>query len=378
MGKIGLVVNPIAGLGGRVGLKGSDGAEIQARARALGAEPHAMRRAAMALTVLNQHLPGMEIVTYPDDMGAVSAAEANTPAEIIGHLPPGGTSAQDTIRAARALRSEAVDIILFCGGDGTARDIYQAVGSDFPVLGIPAGVKVHSGVFAATPQTAGELVFRYIHAGKTGLQQAEVVDIDERNYRQGVLATQLYGYLTIPYHRRLIPGVKTPSFGSDETVLRAIAEEMVGSMEPGWCYILGPGTTTRAVMLQLELPKTLLGVDVVGDGRLLASDVNESQLLEHTKIGKCRILVAPIGGQGFVLGRGNQQISPAVIATVGVSQLNIISTPSKIFALQGKPLVVDTGDVHIDAELTGMHRVITGAGETMIYPVVSVVSAEES
>ena len=378
MCKIGLVVNPVAGIGGRVGLKGSDGAEIQARARALGAEPQAMRRAAMALTVLIQRLPELHVITYPGDMGAVSAAEANTPAAIIGHLPVRGTSAQDTIMAARLMRSEGVDLILFSGGDGTARDIYQAVGSEFPVLGIPAGVKVHSGVFAATPQAAGELAARHIKSVKSGLQLAEVLDIDERKYRQGVLATQLYGYLTIPFHRRLITGVKTPSFGSDETVLKAIADEIVASMEPGWNYILGPGTTTGAVMLQMGLPKTLLGVDVVRDGRVLAADVNESQLLEYANGGNCRILVAPIGGQGFVLGRGNQQISPTVIAAVGVRQVTIISTPSKIFALQGKPLVVDTGDVHIDAELAGMHRVITGASETMIYPVESVVTVEES
>jgi len=374
MGEIGVVVNPVAGLGGRVGLKGSDGVEIQAHARALGAEPQAMRRAAIALTVLIQQLPDLHVITYPDDMGAASAAEANIPAEIAGHIPPGGTSAQDTIKAAQFMKSRGVDLILFTGGDGTARDIYQAVGSDFPVLGIPAGVKVHSGVFAATPQAAGELVARYINSGNKGLQLAEVLDIDERKYRQGALATQLYGYLSIPYHRRLIPGVKTPSFGGDETVLRAIGVEIVSSMEPGWCYFLGPGTTTRAVMQKLGLPKTLLGVDVVGDGCLLDEDVNERQLLEYAKDGNCRIIVAPIGGQGFVLGRGNQQISPAVIAAVGVSNVGIISTPAKIFALQGKPLIVDTGDAYIDAELAGMHQVVTGLGEKMVYPVVSVLT----
>jgi len=377
VGKIGLVVNPVAGLGGRVGLKGSDGAEIQARARALGAEPQAMRRATIALAALIQQFPDLHIITYPDEMGAVSTAKANITAKIIGHLPPEETSARDTIKAARLMRSEGVDLILFSGGDGTARDIYQAIGSDFPVLGIPAGVKVHSGAFAATPQAAGELAVRYIDGKRVGLQLAEVLDVDEGKYRQGVLATQLYGYLSIPYHRRLIPGVKTPSFGNDESVLRAIAAEIVSSMEPGCHYILGPGTTTRAIMQQIGLPKTLLGVDVIQNGDLLAADMNEEGLLAIAKDGNCRIIVTPIGGQGYIFGRGNQQISPAVIAAVGVGQVTIISTPSKIFALQGKPLLVDTGDVKVDAELAGMHKVVTGLGDAMIYRVVGGLNAEE-
>jgi len=377
MGEIGLVVNPVAGLGGRVGLKGSDGAEVQSRARALGAEPHAMRRAGTALAALKQQLPDLHIITYPDDMGAVSAAEANVPSEIIGHLPRGVTSAEDTIKAAKSMRSAGVELILFAGGDGTARDIYQAVGSDFPVLGVPAGVKIHSGVFAATPQAAGELAARYINTRKPRLRLAEVLDIDEGKYRQGVLATQLYGYLSIPYHRRLIPGAKTPSFGSEETVLEAIAVEIVGSMEPGCHYILGPGSTTRAIMQEMGLPGTLLGVDVIQNGDLLAADANEDELLVIAKDGSCRIIVTPIGGQGFIFGRGNQQISPAVIAAIGVGKVTIISTPSKIIALQGKPLLVDTGDDQVDAKLAGMHKVVTGLGDAMIYPVVSDLSGQE-
>lgn len=378
MTAIGLVVNPVAGLGGRVGLKGSDGAEIQAQARSLGAEPQAMRRASMALSALKQRLPDLHLITYPHDMGASSANKLNIPFELVGHLNSMKTTAEDTIEAARNMRSAEVELILFCGGDGTARDIYQAIGSDFPVLGIPAGVKVHSGVFAATPQAAGELAGNYVNRTKKGLKLAEVLDIDEHAYRRGVLATKLYGHLTIPYHQRLIPGIKTPSFGSDETVMSAIAAGVVASMEPGCCYILGPGTTTKAIMEQLGLSKTLLGVDVVQDGSLKAADVNERQLLGIAKDCSCSIIVSPIGGQGFVLGRGNQQISADVIRAIGVDKVRIVAAPTKIFALQGKPFVVDTGDVLIDVGIAGLHKVITGSGERMIYPVVSVLTFEEN
>ncbi len=367
--RIGLIVNPVAGIGGRVGLKGSDGRAIQKQARALGAIPQAFQKAKQALKKLRPHRDDLEIITYPGEMGATSALESGFTPREIGSIQPGHTTPDDTQRAAQQMMLCGAELLLFAGGDGTARDIYAAIGTQLPVLGIPAGVKIHSGVFAASPVRAGELAVLYLVGKQIELREAEIMDIDEEMVRQGTLEAKLFGYLRIPYERRMIPGLKCASSSGEATAIEAIAIDIIEQFEEDCLYILGPGTTIRGIAARLELEKTLLGVDVIQNQKLVDTDVNEAELLDLIEGQKARIIVTPIGGQGFLFGRGNQQISPQVIAKVGKQNLIVVSTAEKIYALNGRPLLVDTGDARIDRILQGYIRVVTGYGETLMYKV---------
>lgn len=366
--RLGLIVNPLAGIGGRVGLKGSDGIEIQSKAFALGAVPQSGERAIQTLVRLAPLLSELELITYPGEMGAQVARLAGFEPRVIGIIQPGKTTPQDTQQAAQAMQQIGVDLILFAGGDGTARDIYTAIGEEFPVLGIPAGVKIHSAVFAVTPDSAGELA-RLALSGRVGYRKAEVMDVDEEAYRLGSLVAHLYGYLSVPYRRDLVQSAKAASNPGEAAAMEAIAIEIVNRMQPGMLYVIGPGTTTRAIHQCLGLPKTLLGVDVVQDRRVVELDVNEAQLLKLLAGMPAQIVVTPIGGQGYLFGRGNQQISPAVIRLVDTHNIVVASTKDKIHALQGQPLLVDTGDPELDQTLEGYTRIITGYHEEIVYRV---------
>jgi predicted polyphosphate/ATP-dependent NAD kinase len=365
---LGLIVNPLAGIGGRVGLKGSDGRQIQQKALALGALPGAERRAMQSLERIGAP-EGLEIVTYPAEMGENAAHACGLAPRVIGSIRAGATSAQDTQRAARDMKRLGVDLLLFAGGDGTARDVYQAIGEGLPVLGIPAGVKMHSAVYATRPSSAGDLAAAYLEGRVSGLREVEVMDVDEEAMRAGVVSSRLYGYLSVPFESRLLQGLKTPSRPAEEAAMRAIAAHVIANMEQDWLYIIGPGTTTRAITSGLGLPKTLIGVDVVHAGRLLAADVNEAQLLQLLRARPARIIVTPVGGQGYLFGRGNQQISPEVIRQVGKQNVIVVSTPGKIHALAGRPLRVDTGISEVDEMLSGYIRIVTGYEEWIVYRV---------
>ncbi len=381
--RIGLIVNPIAGIGGRVGLKGSDGSAIQKRAAELGAVPESQDRAVQAVEQLRPVPRDLEIITYPAEMGEDAARRCGFQPTVIGSIRPQRTTPQDTINAATDMVRLEVDLLLFAGGDGTARDIYRAVGNrsrhspgqEIPVLGIPAGVKIHSAVFAANPTSAGELARLYLQGQVSSLKEAEVMDIDETAYRQGIVSAKLHGYLRIPFRRRLIQSAKTPSGPGEEEAMRAIACDVIDDMEDRCLYIIGPGTTTRAITAGLGLSKTLVGVDVItarspGRGELTAADVSESQLLQLIEPPNAKIIVTPIGGQGHIFGRGNQQLSPRVIDKVGLHNIIIVSTPEKLHSLHGRPLWVDTGDRTVDRILAGHIQVVTGYNERVVYRVV--------
>jgi len=367
--RLGLIVNPIAGIGGRVGLKGSDGAEIQKKALELGAVPQSLNRAIQALERIQSIKDDLEVITYPGEMGEDAARACVFEPTVIGSIKPGKTTAEDTDNAAKEMLRLKVNLLLFAGGDGTARDIYNAVGERIPVLGIPTGVKIHSAVFATNPMNAGDLAVLYLQGRVSSLREAEVMDIDEEAFRQGIVSAKLYGYLKIPFQRRLVQNLKTPSNPGEKASQQAIAYEVVSKMEDGWLYIIGPGTTTRAITSRLGLDKTLIGVDVVAEGKLVAADVNESQLLSLIEGHNAKIIVTPIGGQGCIFGRGNQQISPEVIKKVGRDNIIVVSTTGKINALGGRPLWVDTGDRAVDRMLSVHIRVVTGYNEQIIYKV---------
>ena len=364
--RLGLIINPLAGIGGMVGLKGSDGAGTVREALALGAVPQAQGRAAEMLRQLVPLRGSLEIVTYPAEMGADQAKACGFEPIVVGAIKPGATTGEDSRDAARELLERGVELLLFVGGDGTARDIYEAVGESLPVLGVPAGVKMHSSVYATSPRRAGDLVRDFL-AGRAPVRPMEVMDIDEEKFRAGDVSAKLYGYLSIPFVASLLQGAKSASrsgAGDLATLARYVAQQV----DDDWRTILGPGTTLREVAKELGVDKTLLGVDIVLRRALIARDVNESELLRIVDGNRCRIVVTVIGGQGFILGRGNQQLSPRVIRAVGLENLLVVATVDKLVALSC-PLRVDTGDTELDQELSGYRRVITGSGEESIWRV---------
>lgn len=377
MRSLGLIVNPVAGLGGRVGLKGSDGEDTVRRALELGAVPVSPARATEALRPLLASPEGPNVITYPGSMGEEEAREAGLCPEVIGSIGPAGTTAQDTRRAARDLLDRGVDLILFAGGDGTARDIYDSIGDAVPVVGIPSGCKIHSGVFAAHPRAAGELARLFLDGSVSCTSDLEVMDIDEDAFRHDVLRARLYGYLRVPDEPRLTQGAKAGGHGhSEEAAVASIAERVVEDMRPGRLYLVGSGTTPRGIMRRLGLPHTLLGVDVVRDARSVAVDASERDLLgllDEARAAQgagAEIIVTPIGGQGFILGRGNQQLSPDVIRRVGAGNVRVIATPAKLLGLPFHRLRVDTSDDEVDASLRGYRRVVTSYREVAVVEVV--------
>jgi predicted polyphosphate/ATP-dependent NAD kinase len=365
--RIGLIVNPYAGIGGRVGLKGSDGLETRKKALELGAIPLSPKRTVEALRELDG-LDGFVFITYPGSMGEYEVREAGFEPEVIG-VTAGDTSAEDTKRAASELLQKGIDLLVFSGGDGTARDIYSVVGDQLPVLGIPTGVKIHSGVYAVDPRSAGVMMRRFISGSEPEVRLTEVMDIDEEAFRDNVVQARLFGYMNALYNVELIQGSKESSGSTDESATIGAANEIVDEMESGVYYVLGPGSTIKPIADRLEIKKTLLGVDVVLDKKLVASDVNEKQLLELITGKKTTLYVTVIGGQGFVFGRGNQQLSPAVIRMIGKQNINVIATPNKLATLRGKHLRVDTGDQTLDEELKGYHKLHTGYARRTIYRV---------
>ncbi len=366
---LGLIVNPIAGMGGRVGLKGTDGPDILGEARRLGAKPQSHQRTLEALRMAESLKGKIKIITCAGQMGKDAAAQCGFEPAVIDVGRTRVTTASDTQKAAREMKDFGVDLLLFTGGDGTARDIFNAVGDSLVVLGIPSGVKIHSAVFACNPVIAGELAASFLEGKTKRIREVEVMDIDEEDYRKGILSAKLYGYLKIPFRKSYAQSLKAGSQPDERYSQEAIAAEVVENMTDEFYYIIGPGTTTRAVMEKLKLESTLLGIDMVHKGKLAGLDLNESGLLKGIKGKKTKLVITPIGGQGYLLGRGNQQISPDVIRKVGKENIIIIATAHKINSFQGRPLLVDTGDKETDQLLSDYFKVITGYRESVIYKV---------
>jgi len=346
---IGFIVNPVAGMGGAVGLKGTDGKSILDKAISLGAKPIASQRAETFLDGMVPAKENLKLLVGAGSMGEAEAGNCGLAFEVEGESKSETTS-EDTQLIARKMVLAPVDLLVFCGGDGTARDVLNAVGMKVPVLGVPTGVKMHSALFAVTPQAAAGVAVRYLW-GRLPLREAEVMDIDEEAFREGRLSAELYGYLLSPFEPHLIQGNKLESPITEDEVRNqaAIAIGIIEEMKPDIIYIVGPGTTTRTIGDLLDQKKTLLGVDVFQDKKIIASDANEKQVLKAIKGRASKIIVTPIGGQGFIFGRGNQQISSKVICQVGLDNVVVVATKSKLDRL--KSLKVDTGDPELDNAL---------------------------
>lgn len=349
---IGFLVNPVAGMGGAVGLKGTDGNVDEAVRR--GAVPHAAERAALAIRPLAGDRD-LFFLTCSGAMGEDVLNVCGISAYRVVYDCSGTSTADDTKNAVAALQKEGAGLVLFCGGDGTARDIFSVIGRDLPMLGIPAGVKMYSAVFAIDPAAAAGLV-----RGPSEIVDRDVMDVDEEAYRAGSLETRLYGVARVPARPGMVQAAKQVYEERDEErakqeIARFIAEVMV----PGTLYILGAGTTTEAIARELGVSKTLLGVDAVIDRRLVAADADARALMElaarHEKV---RIIVSPIGAQGFILGRGSQQISAGVVRRAGISGVIVVATPHKL--RETPVLYADTGDRGLDAAFGDSIQVISG------------------
>lgn len=367
--KVGLIINPIAGMGGRVGLKGTNGTTILEQAKQLGAHPESQNRALIAIKKLITIKDKIELITYPEEMGAIVAKKSGFEPIIIGAISVGNTTAADTQRAAKDFYDSKIDLLLFAGGDGTARDIYNVIGSHLLVLGIPAGVKIHSAVFARNPAHAGDLALSVLQNKTERVIEAEVMDIDEESFRKGIVRAKLYGYLKIPYERMHLQSLKAGSPETESIAYQSIAEEIIENMQNDCFYIIGPGTTTRAIMEKLNLSNTLLGIDLIYNKELVASDLNETQLKSYIRGKKVKLIITPIGGQGYLFGRGNQQLSPSIIKEIGKDNIIVVATRTKINSLYGEPLLIDTGETKLDELLSGYISVITGYRERIVYKV---------
>jgi len=366
--KLGLIVNPVAGLGGTVALKGSDGVHTAAKAIELGAEPKANSRTKAALEVLLPYKERLTIFTVNGDMGEQTAKALGFNVEVV-YNTAAITTSDDTEQAAKVLKNVGVDLVLFAGGDGTARNICHAIEDTIPVLGIPAGCKIHSGVYAITPKAAGRVVEMLVKGELVTLADADVMDIDEDAFRQGTVKAKRYGEMQTPSEVRYMQAVKNGGKETGELVLADIAAYVVSQMDEDTFYIIGSGSTVEAIMEEIGLENTLLGVDLIKDQTLVAQDLTAKQLLELTRDQSTKLVITLIGGQGHIFGRGNQQLSPELIRAIGKENITVVATKTKLQALNGRPLICDTGDSELDDELTGYIKVTTGFNDHIMYAV---------
>ncbi len=367
MKTIGMIINPVAGMGGAVGLKGTDG-EMYQKALELGAQPVAPDQARDFLQHINRK-DQIQFLAAPGAMGANLLEEMALPYQVIGNLNGRPSNSADTIEISREMVSKGADLIVFVGGDGTARDLYTAVGVETPVIAIPAGVKIFSGIFAVSARAAAGLLDAFLD--ESGFTTEEILDIDETAYRNNQLQSQLFGYMKTPQASAFLQHSKSASqsSGSELDDQLASAEWVVEKMLPDTLYLLGPGTTVKAITDVMGLQKTLLGVDALYNGEIIQMDLNERNILALLeKYPQHFVVVTPIGGNGFIFGRGNKQFTAKVIRKVGVKNIIIVSTPGKVSSLA--QLRVDTHDETLDQDLAGFRQVVIGYRESRMIKVV--------
>jgi predicted polyphosphate/ATP-dependent NAD kinase len=364
MRTVGLIVNPVAGMGGSVGLKGTDG-DMYEKALAKGARPVSPARTREFLRHLARH-GEIRLLAAPGPMGADHAAAVGMVCEVVGQLS-GTPSAADTKRLAAELVQAGAEILAFAGGDGTARDIADAVDRNVPVVAIPSGVKVYSAVFSYNPRAAAALLDAFVDGAD--VCEGEVLDIDEDAFRAGRVDSRHYDYLLVPDASDLLQGGKESSGGAASAeAKRDLAAAVVERFEPGVLYLLGSGTTVRAVAEELGVGKTLLGIDAVVDGESVGSDLDERGILELLdRYSRAVIIVTPLGGNGFIFGRGNKQFTAEVLKRVGRENILVIADRAKLLAMPG--LHVDTGDAALDDALAGYIDVFVGRGHIKTMPV---------
>jgi predicted polyphosphate/ATP-dependent NAD kinase len=220
-------------------------------------------------------------------------------------------------------------------------------------------------VFATSPEAAGDVAAEYL-TGSRRLREAEVMDVDESALRAGRVSARLYGVARVPDDRARVQHPKAAGRSGDAD-LDALCRTIAGEL--GGLTLLGPGTTTQRILAHLRIEGTLLGVDAVEDGRLVGRDLNEAELLRLLDGRQARLVVGVVGGQGYVFGRGNQQLSPDVIRRVGLDRIEIVASADKLYALDPPTLRVDTGDPDLDRALAGFRRVRVSPTRSLVLDV---------
>lgn len=370
--RIGFFLNPYAGVGGPEGLKGSDASEIQAAA----AQGQYALRAAMRAATFWQKLKTlagqMDIFTVTGKMGGDVLDEVGLTYQKLDCDIAEVSTADDSKKAVQQLQQKKIDLLLFVGGDGTARDVCAVVEKTLPVLGIPSGVKMHSGVFGISPSACAELIEQVLHNRAVRLTEQEVRDIDEEAFRSGIVKSRYYGEMLVPADDRFVQQVKQGGGEEDEMSLIDIRDEIQERMDdhPDALFIFGPGSTTDFIKKELGLESTLLGVDLVENQTLIKKDCNAKEIyafLQGNRTREVFIILTAIGGQGHLIGRGNQQLTPEVLTLIGKEHVWPVLTRAKLRNLQSRPLLIDSGDETLDQKWSGLIPVITGYQETLLY-----------
>ncbi|MHA1212868.1 MAG: ATP-NAD kinase family protein [Candidatus Heimdallarchaeota archaeon] len=364
---VGLIINPIAGVGGRIGLKGSDDEkQIWQKLDSGEGKKISNDRAKRFLKIITDLRDKVKFLCYPDEMGENALREFNFSFDVVGNIANSRPTREDTKKAAKNFQNMGVKLIIFIGGDGTACDMYDAIQDSVPLLAVPSGVKMHSACFALNPEIAG-MIFKQFQEGELNLTLTEVMDIDEEAFRAGRLSAELRGMVLVPYLKAAFQGGKmsSPASFDEKHDQRVIAQRVSEDLDKDTLYLLGSGTTCKAVADYMKLDKTLLGIDAIYNRKLIGLDLNEKQLLELLdKYPQAKIIVTVIGNQGFIFGRGNQQLSPAVIRKVGTDNIILIATVSKLERTER--LRVDTGEIELDKKLHGFIRVVTSYHEDIL------------
>ena len=378
MVRLGLLVNPDAGLGGRLGLKGSDGqAEL---ARSMGAEDRSgPRMRAMLEHFSSIHRAGFEDISWVTSEGRMGTEwfpESEIGSISTVHSSSRGTSAADTQDAVNSLLESEINLLVYAGGDGTTRDVVAALESaespETPVIGVPTGVKMHSGCFAASPKAAAEALSSWL-IGDLLLASTEVLDLDEDLYRQGKWVVRLYAEAITPSSPRWMQGSKQRIEASgEEDTTEGLADHIRELLvSDNRMLIWGSGGTLRKIAQMNEFEPTNLGIDATIGNEQVGTDLSESDLLEllSEHDGPTTLLLSPMGGQGFLIGRGNLQLSPQVLTLIGIGNILGVVTPAKLLSV--RRLRIETGDPELDADFADMRymKVLQGYRTTRVLPV---------
>ena len=380
--RIGLVVNPLAGIGGAVGLQGSDGEVVQRAARERDGKPRGEERLSIFLQALRTRLGGdfgrLAWCTWGGVMGAQILSSNGVIAQVAGE-PAAQTSAQDTQLAVKTLGASDVDLLIFVGGDGTARDVLTAADEHTCVLGLPAGVKMHSGVFAISPSAAADVVAGLAQGSLVGRIPREVRDYvpaakDATNAKHQAVATKRYGELWVPEAAGYLQQMKVGGKEDEDLVVQEIVSFFLDHPEiySGKALVMGPGSTCLAIKQALGLNGALLGCDVLLPTGEAMENVTSADLVrlvgEHT----LHVLISFTRHQGFLLGRGNQQLSAEMLHALSwKADVTILGSRTKLATLDQRPLLVDTGDAALDQQLAGLVSVLTGYDDFLLYRVSS-------
>ena len=379
MVRVGILANPDAGLGGRLGLKGSDGqAEL---ARSKGAEDRSGPRLESMLRHFSRIHRGessqIEWITSSGRMGTEWIPvdlEIGVISEV--HQSPGETSASDTQDAVARLLEAGIDLLVYSGGDGTTRDIVASLSGsetpELPVIGVPSGVKMHSGCFASSPKAAAEVLSAWIH-GDLLVSSTEVLDLDEDLYRKGKWVVRLYAEAFSPNSPRWMQGSKEliQTESEDEIIIGLSDHIRESIVEDGRLVIWGSGGTLREIGGNIGFELTTLGIDATIGSEQVGTDLAESGLIEilDSHEGPVTLLLSPMGGQGFLIGRGNLQLSPTVLSSIGIDNIIGVVTPAKLLTVRS--LRIETGDDSLDQEFSAKRymKVLQGYRTTRILPV---------